>query len=270
MSLLLLSTLARPTGITAFPVHTRALVVMFVREPIPGTVKTRLVPALGAAGAAALYRAFVEDACARLSPHVPLALACSPASAASRPSFVAALARRHDLAVVPQGEGDLGGRMRGIATAALASAARVVLIGSDVPTLPVEHVTTALHALRPRGGVAASGARIVLGPSLDGGYYLLGVRAPVPDVFTRMPWSSDRVLARTLARLRRARITPTLLPAWYDVDTVADVEILARHLALLATLGEDRCPRPRRVLARLRRAGQVSVVRRSTAGVVAR
>ncbi|MBI3768796.1 MAG: TIGR04282 family arsenosugar biosynthesis glycosyltransferase [Deltaproteobacteria bacterium] len=251
---------------------------MLVREPIPGTVKTRLVPAFGAAGAAALYRAFVEDACARLAPCVPLALACAPlpATAAAAPSFVARLARRHGVPVMSQGEGDLGARMRGIATAALASMSGVVLLGSDVPTLPVARVIAALRALRSRGvrpprGVRprATPTRVVLGPSLDGGYHLLGLRAPVPDIFRRMPWSSDRVLARTLARLRRARITPTLLPAWYDVDTPADVDLLTRHLALLATLGEDRCPRTRRVLARLRRRHRDAAVRRATTRIAA-
>jgi hypothetical protein len=157
-----------------------------------------------------------------------------------------------------------------------------VLLGSDAPTLPVEHVTAALRVLGARaaappatparvvlGSPRATPARVVLGPSLDGGYHLLGLRAPVPDVFTRMPWSSDRVLTRTLARLRRARIAPTLLPIWYDVDTPADVDLLTRHLALLMTLGEDRCPRTRRVLARLRRRHPGAEVRRATTRIAA-
>ena len=226
---------------------------MFVREPIPGTVKTRLVPALGAAGTAALYRAFIEDACARLAPHVPLALACSP-SGGEGDGFVATLARRRGFPVIAQGEGDLGARMRRVATTALASAPRVVLLGSDAPTLPVEHVTAALRLLAPgRAGRHGNRRRVVLGPSLDGGYHLLGLRPPVPDIFGRMPWSSEHVLARTLARLRRARIVPELLPWWYDVDTPADVDLLARHLTLSLTLGDDPCPCTRRVLARLRR-----------------
>jgi rSAM/selenodomain-associated transferase 1 len=244
---------------------------MLVREPIPGTVKTRLIPAFGAAGATALYRAFVEDACARLAPRVPLALACAPLPApAAAASFVAMLARRHGVPVMPQEEGDLGARMRAIATAALASVSGVVLLGSDVPTLPVARVTAALRALRSRGARSrTTPARVVLGPSLDGGYHLLGLRAPLPDIFARMPWSSDRVLARTLARLRRARIAPTLLPAWYDVDTPADVDLLTRHLSVLATLGEDRCPRTRRVLARLCRRQRDAAVRRAGARIAA-
>jgi len=112
----------------------------------------------------------------------------------------------------------------------------------------VSHVTAALHAL--------ARARIVVGPSLDGGYNLLGVRAPLPDLFSRIPWKSDRVLAATLARLERAKIAPVVLPCWYDVDTAVDVAHLARHVRTLATLGETPCPRTRRVLARLERAAR--------------
>lgn len=212
---------------------------MFVREPIAGLVKTRLAPALGARGAAALYRAFVEDACARFAPRVTLALAPTPDAPRG---FAGALARRYGLRIFAQGEGDLGARMRRVAQAALAVAPRVVLIGSDLPTLPTSHVIAAIGAL--------ARARVVLGPSLDGGYYLLGMRAPLPDVFRRMPWSTDRVLARTRARLARAGITPTLLPCWYDVDTAADLALLRRHVAALAAVGELPCPRTRRVLAR--------------------
>ena len=229
---------------------------MFVREPIAATVKTRLVPALGAAGAALLYRAFVEDVCARLAPHVPLALAYASETGAD--GFVATLARRYGWPTFAQGDGDLGARMRRVATAALTAASSVVLVGSDVPTLPVGHVTAALRELAPRrAGERRRRRRVVLGPSFDGGYYLLGLRPPLPDIFRRMPWGSDRVLARTLARLRRARVVPAVLPGWYDVDTPTDVGLLARHLDVLAMLGEEPCPRTRRVLARLwsRRAG---------------
>jgi rSAM/selenodomain-associated transferase 1 len=213
---------------------------MFVREPLAGDVKTRLAATLGREGAAALYRAFVEDTCARLATRLPLALAT-----ASDGGFIGAIARRHRLPVIAQGAGDLGARMRRVAETALRRVRHVVLIGSDLPTLPIAHVTAAFRAL--------ARARVVLGPSLDGGYYLLGLRAPVADVFTRIPWSTERVLARTLVRLARARVRPRLLPCWYDVDTPADVELLRRHLATLAVTGENPCPRTRRMLARLAR-----------------
>lgn len=215
---------------------------MMVRAPAPGRVKTRLAPALRADGATALYRAFTEDLCAALGRRFAMVLACTPGTA---DPFLARLARRYGVALVPQGPGDLGARMRRVAAAALATATRVVVIGSDAPTLGPVRVAEAFRALRRR--------RVVLGPSLDGGYYLLGLRAPMPDVFTRIPWGSARVLARTLGRLRAEGVTPALLPCWYDVDTPADLAILRRHLAMLAAIGEETpCPRTRRALARLR------------------
>jgi uncharacterized protein len=227
-------------GRTPAPARRREALVMLARLPEPGKAKTRLAPALGAEGAAALYRAFTEDLCAVLSPHFPLTLACAPDAA--QPYF-RRLARRFGLALVAQGEGDLGARMRRLAAQALADVPRVVLIGSDAPTLPVELVRRAFAAL---GRV-----RVVLGPSLDGGYYLLGVRPPLPDVFTRMPWGGAQVLARTLRRLRVRGIPHTLLPWWYDVDTAADLATLRRHLALLAALGARPCPRTARACGRL-------------------
>jgi rSAM/selenodomain-associated transferase 1 len=216
---------------------------MFARVPEPGVVKTRLAPALTATDAARLYRAFTEDLCARLAPHFRLVLACSPAP--EHPYFTG-LARRWGCELTAQGDGDLGARMRRAASAVLATAPRAVLIGSDAPTVGVEAIRGAFGALRR--------ARVVIGPSIDGGYYLLGVRAPLPPIFARMPWGSARVLARTLAALRGARITPAILPCWYDVDTPADVALLRRHLCVLATLGAAPCPRTARVLRRLHQA----------------
>src|SRR5262245_37861705 len=129
---------------------------MFVREPIAGAVKTRLVPALGAVEAAVLYRAFVEDACARLAPHVPLARAVEGAVGGG---FLATVARRHGLQMMEQGTGDLGARMRHVADAALRSVPSVVVIGSDAPTLPIAHVTAALRTLAPPRASARRGAR---------------------------------------------------------------------------------------------------------------
>jgi hypothetical protein len=213
---------------------------MMARAPVPGAVKTRLAAAVGAAAAAALYRAFTEDLCAAFAPRHAMALACTPDTA---DPFFARLARRYRLTLLPQGPGDLGARMRRVAATALARAPRVVLIGSDAPTLPVTYVADAFRALRTW--------RVVLGPSVDGGYYLLGLRAPVPDVFTRMPWGSAEVLRRTLRRLAARAVRPALLPCWYDVDTPADLAALRCHLAVLATLGQVPCPRTRRAVVRL-------------------
>jgi rSAM/selenodomain-associated transferase 1 len=217
------------------------LMPSLAREPVAGTAKTRLIPAVGAAGAAVLYRAFTADLCAALGGRFRVSVACAPTAA--RPYF-RRLGVRYGFALCDQGPGDHGARMRRAAEAALGGARRVVILGTDAPTLPMHTVRAAFAALRRR--------RVVLGPSLDGGYYLLGLRAPVPDLFRGIPWGTEDVLARTLARLRRAGVTPALLPPWYDVDTGDDVRLLRRHLRLLATCGRRPCPRTARALARLR------------------
>ncbi len=215
---------------------------MLVRHPEPGGVKTRLSPALPPVDAAALYTAFVEDLCAALAPRFRMALACTPTTDSR---FFARLGARHRATLLPQGDGDLGVRMRRLAGFGLAAARRVVLIGSDAPTLPAAFVARAFRMLRRY--------TVVLGPSLDGGYYLVGLRGPVPPIFSRMRWGDDRVLARTMRRLDRAHLPYALLPCWYDVDTAADVALLERHLAVRAAAGERPCPRTRRVLGRLHR-----------------
>jgi rSAM/selenodomain-associated transferase 1 len=232
-------------GYTGAITTRRDAVLMFARLPEPGVVKTRLASALAPAATARLYRAFTEDLCARLGRRFRLVVACSPDD--KRPYF-GELARRYGCELIPQGGGDLGARMRRAAAAVLETATRAVLIGSDAPTVPAASIGAAFRAL--------AHARVAIGPSLDGGYYLLGVRSPLPPIFSRMPWGTPAVLARTLRRLRRARITPALVPCWYDVDTPADLGLLRRHLALLDTLGDRPCPRTTRVLgaARLREA----------------
>jgi rSAM/selenodomain-associated transferase 1 len=224
---------------------------MMVRDPESGPVKTRLAPAFRPAAAAVLYRGFVEDLCAALGARFRLVLACTPST---RSPFFDHLAARYRLERLPQGEGDLGARMRRAAVAGLAIARRVVVIGSDAPTLPPEFVARAFAALRTH--------RVVLGPSLDGGYYLVGMRTPVPPIFARMRWSDAGVLARTLRRLARARIPYALLPCWYDVDTPADVDLLRRHLTTLAGAGERPCPRTRRALRALSRRRTAARARR--------
>ena len=93
---------------------------------------------------------------------------------------------------------------------------------------------------------------VVIGPATDGGYYLIGARAPAPALLTDIPWGESRVFALTAARARAAGLATTLLEPWYDIDRPDDVEFLAAHLgALQALSGEDRAPRSRRLLAEL-------------------
>jgi glycosyltransferase A (GT-A) superfamily protein (DUF2064 family) len=107
----------------------------------------------------------------------------------------------------------------------------VVLVGADSPTLPVDYVGRAFDAL--------GRADVVLGPALDGGYYLLGCGRRLPPVFDGVAWGTGRVLAQTVARLADPSWRLALLPPWYDVDAPADWRLLCGHLAALRRAGID-------------------------------
>jgi len=188
--------------------------VLFTRYPIPGMAKTRLIPALGPDGAAALHRRLTERALDTMQASgLPMELRVT---GAPLPAFQAWLGETP--ALVEQGEGDLGARM-----ARAASGAPVVLLGADVPDLSVRQIAAAAAAL--------DHAQVVIGPAEDGGYYLLGLAAPLPFLFEDMPWGTDVVLQRTLERLAAHGIVPVLLDTLADLDRPED---LARWPELLA------------------------------------
>jgi rSAM/selenodomain-associated transferase 1 len=207
--------------------HTRAQcgLAVFAKAPVPGTVKTRLVPPLTPSQAAQLHAAFVRDTLDRVAPlGASCYLACAPSS---RHPFLAACARRFKARPIAQGTGDLGARMKRVAKTLLARHRKVLLIGTDSPTVPLEFVTEAVDRLDV--------AEFVFGPSADGGYYLVGLRRVVPVLFENIAWSGPHVLADTLARLDPSRVA--LLPPWYDIDRPDDLARLRKDLA--ATPG---CP----------------------------
>ncbi len=188
-------------------------VLVFVRAPQAGRVKTRLAAGIGAPAALRVY--------VRLAEH---ALAQARASgAAVRVHFTPADAGEAVRAwlgpgaeYLPQAAGDLGERMRGAFDAAFAAGfRRVVIIGSDLPGLSA--------ALLGRAFALLDGREAVLGPARDGGYYLLGLRRPVSGVFGGIAWSTGEVFAATVARLREAGIEPALLEALADLDEAADL-----------------------------------------------
>jgi uncharacterized protein len=227
----------------------RPTLIIFTREPVAGETKTRLIPRVGAGNAAALAHAFTLDALAKAQNlRVPIVIAGSAPGDARRASYFRTLARRFDAVLVDQGGGDLGARMaRALAPLCDAGA---VLIGTDTPSLPPKLLARNVALLRR--------TRVVLGPSLDGGYYLVGVRGPLPDIFRGIRWGSAQVLAETIRRLKRMCIPYALGPSWYDVDRWSDLMLLAAHLSRLADSGErlilrgpHPCPATARVLARL-------------------
>lgn len=219
-----------------------ATIIVFAREPLPGAAKTRLIAKLGRANTAALADAFIHDALAKAGAlGTSLALAGDAASGAANSQYFRALARRHRAALLEQGEGTLGARMRRVIEPFADRGA--ILIGTDTPSLPLPLLRRSLALLRS--------ASVVLGPSLDGGYYLLGVRGVMPDIFRGVRWGSASVLAETIARLDRQRLRYALAPSWYDVDRWSDLLLLCAGLRRPSRRAPDPCPATRRVLARL-------------------
>lgn len=191
-----------------------AEIVVFGREPAPGRVKTRLARAIGAEAAAAVYavllRHTLDEALGTGLP-VTLALADAPSAAYRAPRGVQ---------LVAQVPGDLGQRMAAaFADRFAAGAATVVLVGSDVPRLAGHHLHEAV--------TACSDVPVVLGPSLDGGYWLVAQLAPGLDLFSGVPWSVPGTLEATRAVLRRLGVAWRELELLDDLDTTAD---LARAL----------------------------------------
>jgi rSAM/selenodomain-associated transferase 1 len=189
-------------------------VIVMAKAPVAGYAKTRLIPALGAEGAALLAERLLRHAVAQaLAAGIgPVELCCAPDA---HHAVFAALAGDARLALSEQGEGDLGARMARALRQALAMHDRALLIGTDAPALDAAYLRAA------RGRLADHDA--VLGPAVDGGYTLIGLRRFAPSIFESMPWSTPQVLALTQERLRAAGLRHAELMPLHDVDEPADL-----------------------------------------------
>jgi uncharacterized protein len=202
--------------------------IVFARAPVEGKVKTRLGKWIGAPAALALYVAFLEDVCALAgSVDARRILAVD-----GQHPLLTDLALEHGMELRLQGPGDLGTRMQ----SALESALPACVIGTDSPTMPKAWLEEALTVVASRDAV--------IGPSTDGGYWLLGLSRPIPELFRDIPWSTPEVLPLTLERLRGRRTA--VLPFHYDVDD--NLRLLLAHLGILP---HDVAPRTREALANL-------------------
>lgn len=208
--------------------------VIFAKAPNAGEVKTRLQPMISKEAAARLSAALVEDI-VEMTGFLPVTrvLACSPSS--DHPFFTE-LSRREKIKTIAQRGEDLGERLASAFDDLFAwGFENVVIVGSDSPTLPPEYLEEAFDRLES--------APVVLGPAVDGGYYLVGAKQRTPEIFRDIVWGSEQVLAMTLARIREKGIRAHLLPFWYDVDQTEDLAFLREHLLFLR--GEKRNIAPR-------------------------
>ena len=208
---------------TTPPPRVATLLGIFAKHWVPGKVKTRLARVIGESHAAMLHALFVATLVERLAKIGDRRLvAYWPPDA--RGSFAGVVRDRFEL--LPQANGDLGSRMQAFFASALAMAERVILIGSDSPDVPTSTLTEAFERLVEHD--------VVLGPSTDGGYYVIGLARRVPPIFEGIAWSSANVWSQTVARLRAAGIRWHELPTWYDVDELADLEALRKRLPVAA------------------------------------
>jgi len=198
-------------------------VALFTRYPVPGASKTRLIPALGPEGAASLQRRMTETAVATVRGCAgwQLQICYTDATLTEMQSWLGP-----DLEYRRQADGDLGQRMAAVLIALHRQGRPVCLIGSDCPDLTTVILEEAFSALERND--------FVLGPSHDGGYYLVGCRPAcdqtlLPRLFEDITWGRDDVLARTLDRIRTFGATAHLLPRLHDIDTPEDLRYLGHH-----------------------------------------
>lgn len=207
-------------GRAAGPRAGTALIV-FAKAPVAGRAKTRLIPALGAEGAAALAHRLLEHAVAAAASAGLGAVELCTTPDPGHPAF-RQLAARFGLVLTEQGDGDLGDRMNRALNRALAGGARALLIGTDAPALDAAMLRAAAQAL--------DGHDAAFVPALDGGYALVGLSRPAPGLFEGVAWSTPQVMAATRERARAAGLRWAELPPVADID-VADDLVHLHHLA---------------------------------------
>lgn len=212
-----------PKSLHASRLTSHAALVIFAKAPIPGQVKTRLCPPLTPDEAATLHGSFVLDTLERtklatttLKLPCDRYLACAPSSTHV---FFKIMEERHGVKAIDQVGEDLGARMHQAFETIFARGYRqVLIIGTDVPTVPLDHLKQALTMLEQHD--------LVLGPAQDGGYYLIGLKQPHPTLFLDIPWSTNQVLKLTQDKAATMGLKAALLELWRDVDTIADLQAL--------------------------------------------
>jgi len=182
--------------------------IVFVKAPRPGAVKTRLAKAIGGPAAAAAYRQLVETLLNQLQGLGGVEVCFSPDDAAGEVQHWL----KEGWSSSPQGDGNLGQRLQSAFRRAFqAGAKHVAIIGSDCPAVKVEDIREAWGGLQTHD--------VVLGPATDGGYWLIGLRQLQPNLFRGVQWSTENVFAATIQRVRHAGLSLHLLRELVDVDT---------------------------------------------------
>jgi len=201
-------------------------VILFARDPVQGQVKTRLSSSLDDETILKLYTCFVEDSLDKIRKvdNIDCFVGIHPENHSDYFSGT----ENSDMSLFVQKGKDLGCKMHQAFVDRFAEGyTKVVIIGSDSPSLPVSYIEKAL----------ASEKDLVLGPSTDGGYYLIAMSGRVSEVFGGVGWGTENVLGETLKNINEANVSLELLPVWYDVDFPEDLKFLKTHLELMAHSG---------------------------------
>lgn len=201
------------------PSKHRSVILLFLKAPVPGQVKTRLAAEIGAQAATGVYEMLVQSQLQRLPREYSLEIHFAPADAASH--FAKWLG--DTLNYFPQVEGDLGDRLKHAVNAAFGRGAHhVICIGADCPSLRPIHFDQAREKLH-------SGQHdVVLGPSTDGGYYLIALRQPSDALFDHVRWSTAHTLEDTVLKARNAALNVATLETMADIDDIEDLRSAIR------------------------------------------
>jgi rSAM/selenodomain-associated transferase 1 len=199
-----------------------ALAIM-AKAPIPNKVKTRLTPPLTPFEASSLYHSFLLDKINQVKSieEARIFMAFAPGS---YESFFKSIVPPGSFLINQKGK-DLGERLTNVSMELFTKGAdKILLLDSDTPNLPVDHIREGLLRLDE--------SDVVLGPCEDGGYYLIGMRTFIPEIFREIPWSTPLVTERTLKKVHELGLTVSVLASWYDVDTEKDLRRLIRDIEL--------------------------------------
>lgn len=204
--------------------YPNGVLMIFCKAPIPGQVKTRLIPKLTAEQAAELHIELSTKTLQRatLSNLCPIQLWCAPTT---DHIFFSASKAAYPIALKQQQGADLGERMHHAFCSALTDYSHALLMGCDCPSLTEQNLDQALTALNQEN-------EVVLAPAEDGGYVLIGLNQPHPELFDNMPWGTARVLDETRNRIERYKLRNHELSEQWDLDTPED---LARYRAFALT-----------------------------------
>ena len=200
------------------PAEASVAISVFSRAPVPGNTKRRLIPALGPQGAADLHKRMLRQVLgvATEIETASVTLVCTPDT--THPFFVSQQAKL-DIGVVSQQGEDLGARMSFELNRCLKTHAAAVVVGSDCPFIEPGDFYAAIDAL-------LGGARVAVGPSLDGGYYLMGLSEPSPALFSNMMWGTGSVFDTTVERINSLGYQWVKLTQRADIDRPQDLGLL--------------------------------------------